>query len=333
MGSFFGLDIGSAQVKVLQVATGKEGLKVAHFGLANLTDVDPTVAVRQAIKESGIKGSAEVNLALPESEIYTRIIKTSRLSETELASSIKYEAEQYVPVSLEEVELYHQVLSGGDFGGEDKKTMRVLLIAVPKERLKKITDLMDKIGLIPKSLETELFSLKRVFADASKNQVLLLFGHKTTDLMILNKGVPVFLHSMASGGLALTKNLSTELDLTEDQAEQYKRTYGLREDLLEGKIAKTLSPMIDQVVNQINKAFVYVQQLGLKKLPEQLIVAGGGAALPGLSSYLVKKLNVEVIVGNPFSRFIRDEEFKKIITNEGNSQLSVVTGLAIKGLI
>jgi len=332
MGAFFGLDIGSSQVKVLEAEKANSGFKIKHYAAVNHIEGSGglAVTVQKALKEAGIKAAAEVNLALPESDVYTRIIETPRLSKTELASSIQYEAEQYVPVALSEVELYHQVLEETDVNTE-KKTMKVLLIAVPKERIKRLTELLDQAGLIPKSLETELFSLKRVFTDLNKSQLLILFGHKTTDLMIMKKGSPLFLHSMGSGGMALTKNLVNELSLAEDQAEQYKRTYGLREDLLEGKVAKALMPLIDEVVNQVNKAFVYIQQQGVKKLPEQLVMAGGGALLPGLSGYLVKKLNMEVVVGDPLQRFVKDEDFKKLITTETNPHLGAVAGLAVKG--
>jgi len=332
MGAFFGLDIGSSQVKVLEAEKANSGFRIKHYAAVNHAGDGGglAVTVQKALKEAGIKAAAEVNLALPESDVYTRIIETPRLSETELASSIQYEAEQYVPVALSEVELYHQVLEEAGVDTE-KKTMRVLLIAVPKERIKRLTQLLDQAGLIPKSLETELFSLKRVFTDLSKSQLLILFGHKTTDLMIMKKGSPLFLHSMGSGGRALTKNLVNELSLAEDQAEQYKRTYGLREDLLEGKVAKVLMPLIDEVVSQVNKAFVYIQQQGVKKLPEQLVMTGGGALLPGLSGYLVKKLNMEVVVGNPLQRFVKDEDFKKLITSETNPHLGAVVGLAVKG--
>jgi len=332
MGAFFGLDIGSSQVKVLEAEKANSGFRIKHYAAVNHTEGSGglAVTVQKALKEAGIKAAAEVNLALPESDVYTRIIETPRLSETELASSIQYEAEQYVPVALSEVELYHQVLEEAGVDTE-KKTMRVLLIAVPKERIKRLTQLLDQAGLIPKSLETELFSLKRVFTDLSKSQLLILFGHKSTDLMIMKKGSPLFLHSMGSGGMALTKNLVNELSLAEDQAEQYKRTYGLREDLLEGKVAKVLMPLIDEVVSQVNKAFVYIQQQGVKKLPEQLVMTGGGALLPGLSGYLVKKLNMEVVVGDPLQRFVKDEDFKKLITSETNPHLGAVVGLAVKG--
>ncbi len=332
MGAFFGLDIGSSQVKVLEAEKANSGFRIKHYAAVNHVGdrSELAVTIQKAIKEAGIKAVAEVNLALPESDVYTRIIETPRLSETELASSIQYEAEQYVPVALSEVELYHQVLEGAGVDTE-KKTMRVLLIAVPKERINRLTQLLDQAGLIPKSLETELFSLKRVFTDLSKSQLLILFGHKTTDLMIMRKGNPLFLHSMSSGGMALTKSLVNELSLPQDQAEQYKRTDGLREDLLEGKVAKVLMPLMDEVVNQVNKAFIYIQQQGVNKLPEQLVMTGGGALLPGLSGYLVKKLNMEVVVGDPLQRFVKDEDFKKLITTETNPHLGAVVGLAVKG--
>ncbi len=227
MGNFFGLDLGSSQIKVCQAEKSGQGFKLKALAIAS--------EVQAAVKQAGIKSNCEVNLALPEAEVYTRIVDIPKLSETELNSAIQFEAEQYVPVSLEEVELFHQILPAVE--AIESKTMKVLLIAVPKERLNKITSLLDSAGLIPHNLETELFSLKRVLAEPNRYQLLLLLSHKTTDMMVVYKGEPVLMHSLPGGGLGLTRSLVAEMNLSEMQAEQYKHTYGQRADLLEGKVA------------------------------------------------------------------------------------------------
>lgn len=331
MSSFFGLDIGSNEIKALQASKDKVGYKVEHFAAQAIQGRDPIEVIKAVVKEAGIKQTAEVNVALPESEVYTRIVTTPHLSETELTSSIQYEAEQYVPVPMDKVDLYHQVLTDKE-QVTDHKEMRVLLIAVTKERLKQLTDLLDQAHLIPKSLETELFSLKRVFSDSQKVQLIVSFNYKTTDMLILSKGVPMFLHSMASGAMAMTKTLMNEFSLSEEQAEQYKQTYGVQEDMLEGKVAKLLTPLVDEVVTQINKAMIYLTQQGFNRQPEQLVMTGGGALLPGLSGYLVKKTNMEVVVGDPLARFIKDEHLSRLVSQESNPQLATTVGLAIKGL-
>ncbi len=331
MSTFFGLDIGSTQVKVMQAGKNNQGLTVEKFALVETTPKNQAMAIKQAIKEAGIKGVAEVNLSLAESDVFTKIIDTPKLSETELASSIQYEAEQYIPVALSEVELFHEVLAIQE--GKDEKMMKVLLIAVPKERINSLLSLVDQAGLIPRSLETELFSVKRLFNKEDKVQILVSCGYKTTDLMILSKGIPVFNYSVNVGGLALTKSLMNELNLPADQAEEYKKTYGMRTDLLEGKVAKILTLVVDEIVSQINKAILFLQQQNFNKPPEELVLVGGGALLPGMSAYLAAKLNLEVMVGDPFAKFIKNETFKKIIVQESNPQLATVTGLAIKGLI
>ena len=326
----FGLDIGSFQVKALQVEPTKEGFKLIHYAHQSLAGKDLAGVIKETVKTAGIKPGDEVNLALQESDVYTRIIQVPKLSEAELASSLPYEAEQYVPVPLDQVELYHQVLSDDNL---EAKTMRVVLIAVTKERLNRLTALIDQAGLIPKSLETELFCLQRLFVDRGKTQLILHLGHNSSDMMIMDKGSCLFLYSLASGSLALTKVLMNELSLSEAQAEEYKKTYGLRTDLLEGKVALLLSPLIDAVIDQINKAIIFLNQQGFNKKLDQVVVTGGGAQLPGLTGYLVAKLNNEVVSGDPFTRFIKDEAFKKLIAGETNPQLSTVTGLALKGLI
>lgn len=331
MGLSFGLDISLTQVKVMQVAQESGKFKLAHFAAVKYGENQLVEAVKLAVKQAGIKNSAEANISIKESDVYSRIIETPRLSETELASSIQFEAEQYIPTDMSEIDLSYQVISGSEESSGDKKTMKVLLIATPKDKLTSIANLIDEVGLIPMSIETELLSLKRLFGQPKKLQLLMLFGYKTTDMIILNNNIPQFLYSMPTGGLTLTRVLTTELQLPEDQAEQYKCTYGLLPDQLEGKVAKLLTPLIEEMVKEINKSFVFLQQQGLHA-PDQLILTGGGAMLPGLSGYLVEKLNLEVSVGDPLENFIKDEYFTAMMNGINRTQLAVVTGLAIKGL-
>ncbi|MFH0943148.1 MAG: type IV pilus assembly protein PilM [Candidatus Beckwithbacteria bacterium] len=329
--SFFGLDIGSTQIKVLQAEKSNHEFKVAKVAVVNSDPKNLAISIQQAVKEAGIRGAVEVNLALAESEVFTKIIETPQLTDTELASSIQFEAEQYIPIPLNEVELHHQVL--GFREGENEKLMKVLLIAVPRTKIDSLMHLIDQAELIPKSLETELFSLKRVFGDESKTQAIVSFGYQTTDLMILNKGLSLFTYAINVGGGALTKSLMNELNLPVDQAEEYKKTYGVNKELMEGKVAKVLSPVIDEIVDQINKAVMFLQQQNFNKPIEELILTGGGGLLPGLGAYLTSKLNVEVVVGDPFTRFIKNNDFKQKIAAVSNPQLATVTGLALKGLI
>lgn len=328
MASFFGLDIGSAQIKVVQAESAGPHYRLLHLAAESGDPGQEAATVRAAVKAAGIKAAGEVNLALPESEVYTRIVDIPKLSESELNSAIQFEAEQYIPVSLDQVELFHQILTPDP--GPEVKTMKVLLIALTKARLKKLTAMTDQAGLIPRTLETELFALKRILAEPERFQLLLLLSHKTTDMMVVYKDQPVLLRSLPGGGIELTKRLVAELNLSEIQAEQYKRTYGLRPDLLEGKVAAVLTPSINGLVEEINKAYLYLTELGFHKPPEQVVLAGGGALLPGLSAYLVSKLNTEVVVADPFKKFIRDDRFRRLVTVDSNPQWAVAVGLAIK---
>ena len=329
MASVFGLDIGSSQIKVCEAQKSGQGFKLKALAAATVIGETEAVSVQKCVKLAGIKSGAEVNLALPESDVYTRIVNIPKLSETELNSAIQYEAEQYIPVALDEVELFHQILT--DSESLDTKMMNILLVAVPKEKLKKITGLIDGAGLIPHNLETELFSLKRILAEVDRYQLIVLLSQKTTDIMAVYHQKPLLMHSLPGGGMSLTRSLVAEMSLSEMQAEQYKQAYGLRPDILEGKVAAVLTPLMSELVTQINKAYAYLSEQGYKKTPEQIVLAGGGALLPGLTNFLVEKLNTEVVVADPFKHFVKDDTFKRLVKTEANPQWSVAAGLAIKG--
>lgn len=121
MGSFFGLDIGSSEIKVLKAKKHDQGYELDKFARVDIKEgQDQAEVIKQAVEEAGIRATVEVNVALPESDVYTRIVTTPQLSETELSSSIQYEVEQYVPVPMEEVELFHQVLEKSSLATDEK---------------------------------------------------------------------------------------------------------------------------------------------------------------------------------------------------------------------
>jgi type IV pilus assembly protein PilM len=332
MRPWFGLDIGSREIKVVQAEKSGPGFKISRAAAVANIKTDTATAVKQAMKEAGIRNSGEANVALSESAVTTRIIDVPRLSDTELASAVQYEAEQYIPYPLAETELFHQILAVDQ--NNDERPMKVLLIAVPKIRIQELTEILDKAEIIPKSLETELFSQKRLLTDPKKVQIIASFGGQSTDLMVLRYGICYLTYSIAIGSDALTKNLAAELSLSIEHAEEYKKTYGLRSDILEGKVAGILSPAMENIVSEINKALLNLGQQGYgAKQPDELVLTGGGALLPGLATFLATKLNLEAVVADPFSRFVRDNNFKKIFPNISNPQWTTVVSLALKGAI
>jgi type IV pilus assembly protein PilM len=311
MADVVGLDIGSYAIKA---AWGKRSMGGATINLVGST-YNPTgqflpgdesakeklaVAIRQLFVEQKITVK-DVHVCLPESMAYTSVISMPYLSDAELASSIHWEAEQHIPVPLDEVNLEYEVLFKPNKADEGEK-MRVLLVAAKKDAINQLVSLLHAAGLEIAGLETSLLASHRALLPAfmkSGTVMVVHIGALSTDLMVVHQGEPVLTYTVPTGGLALTRSLEKQLGLQPQQAEEYKRAYGLDPTQLEGKVRQTLSPVVNVMVAEMRKALQYFQTSHQMANVQTMLLSGGSAYLPGLPTFLAEAFSYEVLIANP----------------------------------
>ncbi|MBI4035096.1 MAG: type IV pilus assembly protein PilM [Candidatus Chisholmbacteria bacterium] len=308
MAARVGVDVGSAAIKVMAVSGSFPKLEVEAIGMGinpvgNVgTDNEAegkqiAEAIKRTMADAGIK-ERKVKAALPEWQVYTRVIEVPPLSEAELASALSWEAEQYIPVPLAEVNLDWQILRRPATSQSDEK-MEVLLVAAPKQIVDRRVGWLLWAGLEPVGLETEIVAGSRVVVRGDEAPTLVCnLGAVGTTVSIIEAGKLVFAYALTSGGIALTRAIAQGLGLEFAQAEQYKRTYGVDEAQLEGKQVQAMEPVLGALVTELRKGINFYagrRKEGLKRL----ILTGGGAQMPGLVMYLANRLTLEVVVGNP----------------------------------
>lgn len=147
-----------------------------------------------------------------------------------------------------------------------------------------------------------------------------------------NKDKLVLVRAISLGSGAFTKALMTEMNLPLQQAEEYKRTYGLNPSQLEGKINKVLSPILETLINELTQSFTYFKEKHPEEVISRIVLAGGGGMLPFLPQYLQERLQIETTIGNPWQRVP--------VTSGVNQQygsmapvFGVATGLAVRDFI
>ncbi|MBI5465097.1 type IV pilus assembly protein PilM [Candidatus Gottesmanbacteria bacterium] len=336
-----GLDIGSQTIKLVELAPKDKGYWLQAAGIAPTppkgfaSDAQPdleavSVAIKKLVLDNRV-ANRQVNASLPESQIFTRVIEMPPLTETELASAIKWEAEQYVPMPLAEVKMDFAILTTPKKGEEGK--MEVLLVAAPLTLISKYKKILEMAGLTPVSLESEIIAISRSLVGSSLTPTLIInLGAVTTDISIIRGGVLTFTRSIASGGEALARAVAKEMGFELSQAEEYKRTYGFEEDKLEGKILAAIKPIFDTVIEEIKRSLIFYQD----KYPEEPIkivsLCGGTAKLPGLVVYLAQNLSIETQIGNPWVNVTWDKKIFPKIEEEG-PVFAVATGLAMKEIV
>lgn len=313
MAAYFGLDIGSSSIKATQSSLmGVKNYTVDATGLvinpAGSVDFsNPAVveklgpAVKQLLSETKIK-EKRVVVAVAESRVYSRILMMPTMSEAELSSAIKWEAEQFVPIPVSEVELDYSIIEQQATGSTDKK-MLVYLVAAPKKYLQSMVDFLVGVGLEPIAVESEMVAVSRslTFGTSPATSLIVHMGAMSTVLAIVDGSSLSFSYVIESGGVSLTRALAQSLSLPLPQAEEYKRTYGLDPNQLEGKVRSGLQIILDSIVSEMRKAMEY--HLSSRKTHvSRIILSGGGSYLPEFSGYLSEVFGgIEVVVGDPYA--------------------------------
>jgi len=224
------------------------------------------------------------------------------LTDAELASAIGWQAEQFIPIPKEELSLEYQVLFRPEKNDRDTP-MRVLLIGVKRTIVEHYVSVFSLLGIEPQFLETQTVSLLRAIHSNIQDPATLVanIGFSSLDISIARAGELSFVFAHPQGGMLLTRAIENTLSLPVQQAEEYKRTYGLDPQYFEGKVQMALIPVVKSLIDQIQKAIHYYSTQYPQESVQRVFFTGGTAHLPGLVSYAASALGIEVSVISPFS--------------------------------
>jgi type IV pilus assembly protein PilM len=331
-----GIDIGSKSIKVIEAVKSSNSWQLKASGAIGFNGIAPEkMTTDEELKATAdllkktvnqIKiSSKEVNIGLPERLVFSRVIKFPMLTDEEIVSAIKWEAEQYIPIPLNEAVVEHMVLEKKEKSSE----ILILLIAVPKTVVEKYVKIIRLAGLNPVSAETELIALSRSLAPDKGTSLILDLGANSTNMAITKDSKIFFTRSIPVAGEAFTRAVSQGMGVTPEQAEEYKKTYGLSTSQLEGKIKNALDPVMRMVVDEIKKAIHFYQTEGQTEMPSTVVVTGGASFMPDIQTYLADLLGLETVIGDPFNKFTLDSETAKSLTPY-SSYYGTAAGLAMR---
>lgn len=335
----FGLDIGTGSIKVCYCEPiGDRKWRLVAFGQIDSPSADnlaeeqleKSEAIKKILKELRISTKDAV-LSLPESQVTTRIIDMPFLPEPELSAAIRWQAEQYIPEPLNEVILKHQVISAPETGIPNAK-ISVLLVAAPTKIVNDYLAIANRSGLNVLGLETEVLASCRAifsFEENSPTTLLINLGYQTTSFAIVSGGNLGLIESISTGGMAITRSVAAALGLEMTQAEGYKRSYGLDQTKLEGKVYNVVKPIADLILAEARKSLIYYQSHQNEDLVKRVVLVGGGASLPGLIEFLSGALSLEVQIGAPFRQVELAEEQKAKLASD-SPLFTTAFGLSIK---
>ena len=338
-----GLDIGSSAVKLVELKEGKEGrFQLVRAGLETLS---PEAIVDGAIMDSSLvvetisrllasTGARNQNLAVSVSghSVITKKIQLPSMPEEELAESIRWEAEQYVPFDINDVYLDYVVLDPGAIGD----TMGVLLVAAKKEKVDDFRNVVTQAGRTASLVDVDFFALQNAFEvnygpDPSRVVALVNVGASLMNVNIIAQGQTVFWRDISFGGAQFTDALQKAFSLNFEQAEALKRG-----EPVGGQSAGTAEPVLrgvcDDVAAELQKTLGFFQATSTDKV-DHLYVCGGGSRVPYLEEVLKARFELPVEPLNPFrSIAVDDRAVDPAWLADAAPSLAVAVGLAVRKL-
>ena len=339
--SLVGLDLGSSAVKAIELKPVAKGYKVTAFGSEPIPPdsiVDGAIidgaavaaAVRRLFESRNIK-TKEVAASLSGNAVIVKKISLPVMTEAELAESIYWEAEQYIPFDIQDVNLDYQILDGRDSG---KGTMDVLLVAAKNEKISDYTGVIGQAGRSAVVIDVDAFALQNAYeanygADANAVVVLLNAGASATNINILSGEQSVFTRDISIGGNAYTEALQRELSLPFEQADQLKRGQTVNGTTYEDA-RPVLRAVTENVMLEIQKTFDFFKATAASDRINRIVISGGASRAEAFGEMLADRFEAPVEPFDPFKRISFDAARFNADVTEVAPTAAVAVGLALR---
>lgn len=317
--SVVGLDIGSSAVKAVELKGSGKSYKVAAFGTEpvppdSIVDgaiIDATAvadSIRRLFDSRKIR-IREVAASLSGNAVIVKKITLPVMTEGELSESIYWEAEQYIPFDIQDVNLDYQILESGQAAG-GKGTMDVLLVAAKKEKIADYTGVISQAGRAPVIVDVDAFALQNAYEmnygiEAGQVVVLLNAGASAININILNGDQSVFTRDISIGGNAYTEALQKELNLPFENADLLKRGQDV-EGATYDDARPVLRAVTENVMLEIQKTFDFFKATASSDRIDRIMVSGGASRAEGFTELLGERFEAVVEAFDPFRKIAFD---------------------------
>jgi len=339
-----GLDIGSSAVKAIELKPVGKGFKVVAIGVES---VPPDSIVDGAIIDGGAVADAvrrlfatkrfkakDVVASLSGNSVIVKKITLPAMTEAELSESIYWEAEQYIPFDIQDVNLDYEILDPGT-GADSQGSMEVLLVAAKKDKIADYTNVITQAGKTPVIVDVDAFALQNAFEvnygfDNNTVVAILNAGASAININILAGSQSVFTRDVSMGGNAFTEAVQKELNLPYDAAEQLKKGQDVDGATYEDARA-VLKAMTDNVLLEVEKTFDFFKATAASDRIDRIMLCGGASRVEGFGEALRERFGTEVEAFDPFRQVSCDAKRVGVESLDDVAPVAAVAlGLALR---
>lgn len=337
-----GLDIGSHSIKLVELKHRGKSKELVSFGVQILqpdaivegaiidamavADAITTLVNTQSVKRKSVASSISGSAVIVKKITLPRVA-----SQEELHESVRWEAEQYIPFPIEEVNLDYTIL-GKTTKGE---AMDVLLVAAKKDIVGFYSNAITQAGLKPVIIDIDSFAIQNAFelnyreiVESSEVIALLNVGASKININIIKGENSLFTRDIGMAGNAITEAIVRDFNITKEAAESVKRGVPA-EGVSPGMIQNSINQILDEISKDIKRTFEFFKATAAEEEISRIYICGGGARTPGIREFLGNKFGIYVDIMNPF-KSIKNKMVDLEFVSEYGPSAAVAVGLAIR---
>lgn len=340
-----GLDIGSSTIKVAEVADTKHGYALKRFGLYDMPHGaieegvirDPeevAETIREAMRAHNIKTS-NAAISIGGYSVVVKKINVQSMTEEALQSTIHFEAEQYIPFDISDVNLDFQILGESE---HNPNQMSVLLVAAKKEMIADYVNVLEMAGLAPCIVDVDAFALQNIYeqgymgAEATGDEFVALIdvGASKTSLNILKGRTSLFMRDVSLGCGQTNQKIMAILDCSAEEAEEVKLN-NTGERISDDELKDIESAVIADWCTEISRALDFFYSTYPEERIQKILISGGGGNIIDFKKMLALRTSTEVETIDPFKTLnLGDGRIDDDYLKQMAPQAAICMGLAIR---
>jgi len=338
-----GVDIGTNSVKLVELKESSKGFQLENLAVGT---IPPQAIVDGAIMDAGAIVDTiqdlmrehkvrrrQACMGLSGHSVIVKKISLPEMSEEELEESIHWEAEQYIPFDIDDVNLDFQIIESAEPVEEGK--MDVLLVAVKKDKIDEYQSVLIQAGINPVVVDLDAFALQNAYeinyeVVPDKNIALVNVGAGIMNINALRNGVSTFTRDISIGGNQYTEAIQKELHVSIEDAEKAK-TGDVVPDIDAGAVRSIVGSINENLAVEIQRSFDFFRATSSDQEIDSIILSGGCAKIAGLDEFLKERLGIDVVVNDPFQNIqINEKKFDPQYVREIGPRAAVAIGLALR---
>ncbi|MEA1965371.1 MAG: type IV pilus assembly protein PilM [Candidatus Aerophobetes bacterium] len=341
-----GLEIGGRAVKAVELIHRKKSYRLRKLGMVEIKPIEENSqsealtieALKKLISKYKINPKQIIS-GIGGDKVIVRIVEMPQMTDKELAQSIRWQVEEYIPYPSSEVSLGFHILDK-DLPGEK---MSVMLVGVKEEMIEAHLHLLQKAGISPQIIDVNALALFNAFQlfnpEELSNIALLDIGHYRTSIVLLIRGTPFVVRDINIGGFQITRSIAEQLKINYEEAEKIKKKYGfltLQEIEREGEekrglVDRVIRKSMDNLVKETIHSFeYYTSQRGGEGI-NKLVLSGGSSCLKNIGGFLSEELEIPVEKYQPFEKITYDSrKFRAPYLVETGPMFTVALGLSLR---